>query len=185
MQKLLTYILLIIVISITLGSTVVLAAPDDYEPTIIPQPTYLGGQSEDSQRTEGLTNYLIRKVLPAFAVGTIGLVGGMSILFLVISGVRLATTYGNDESYQNAKNQIIYALVGLVIAILSFTVVRIITNVEFVNDTTQQPETIRENVEDAVERIENNLDRIEEEAEAPAASASEPAAESAAEAAAE
>ena len=59
----------------------------------------------------------------------IGFVGSMAFLFLVVAGVRYITAYGDEEAAGNAKNQAIYAVVGLVIALLSYTIVAIITNI--------------------------------------------------------
>ncbi len=61
----------------------------------------------------------------------ISIVGGMSLIFLVIAGVRFATAYGTDESITKAKDQARYAVIGLVIAILAYTIVRIVSNIEF------------------------------------------------------
>ena len=53
----------------------------------------------------------------------LGLVGGLSVLFLVIAGVRYISAAGNDEQIKKAKSTIIYAIIGLVIAIVSFVIV--------------------------------------------------------------
>ena len=66
----------------------------------------------------------------------IGFVGGMSLIFLVIAGVRFATAYGNDEAAQKGKHQATYAIIGLIIALLSYTIVKIITNIKIEGDQT-------------------------------------------------
>jgi hypothetical protein len=152
MKKLIAYILLTFLIAITLGNVAAFAytntqtliaqdtedtetTEDTYTPTIIPKPEFLPGPTEESQEEDkGIRNFLVKRALPAFAVGTVGFVGGLSLIFLVIAGVRFAVSYGNEEAIEKAKNQAIYALIGLLIAMLSYTVVAIISNIAVVGE---------------------------------------------------
>lgn len=93
---------------------------------IIPQAGTLPGPASGAAKktlTEG--------VLPKLAIGMIGTVAALSLLFLVIAGVRYAMVYGNDEDAQKAKKQIIYAIVGLVVALMSWTIVAIVTRFKY------------------------------------------------------
>lgn len=102
---------------------------------VIPKPRTLPGPNDE---TGDNRKALIESILPNYAVGTIGFVGALSLIFLVIGGVRFATAYGREESVENAKKQVIYALVGLVVALLSYTIVSIISNIELKSDQTVQ-----------------------------------------------
>lgn len=104
-----------------------------YVVPVIPKPRTLPGPDTTDNRKA-----LTESILPNFAVGTIGFVGALSLIFLVIGGVRFATAYGKEESVENAKKQVIHALVGLVIALLSYTIVSIISNIELKSDQTKQ-----------------------------------------------
>ena len=58
----------------------------------------------------------------------LGLVGLLAVLMLIIGGFRYLMSAGNDEATGKAKNTILYAIVGIVIVILSYAIVFTITN---------------------------------------------------------
>jgi TRAP-type C4-dicarboxylate transport system permease small subunit len=55
-----------------------------------------------------------------------GILGSVAFLVIVIAGLRFVLSRGNAEAAGKARNTIIYAAVGLVIAMLAFSIVRII-----------------------------------------------------------
>ena len=56
------------------------------------------------------------------------IVGSVSVLFLIIGGFRYVTASGNEEQSEAAKKTLTHAIIGLVIVILSFVIVRVISN---------------------------------------------------------
>lgn len=52
-----------------------------------------------------------------------GIIGALALLMIVVSGLRYITSAGNPEKASKAKNGIIYALVGLAIAIAAESIV--------------------------------------------------------------
>jgi hypothetical protein len=54
--------------------------------------------------------------------------GLIAVLFLIIGGFRYITSAGNEETAESAKKIIINAIIGVVIIILSFVIVRVISN---------------------------------------------------------
>lgn len=54
--------------------------------------------------------------------------GLIAVLFLIIGGFRYITSAGNEETAENAKKIITNAIIGVVIIILSFVIVRVISN---------------------------------------------------------
>jgi uncharacterized membrane protein YidH (DUF202 family) len=46
-----------------------------------------------------------------------GILGAIALLVIVIAGLRYITSAGEPQKTENAKNTIIYALIGLVVAI--------------------------------------------------------------------
>jgi uncharacterized membrane protein len=52
--------------------------------------------------------------------------GFISIIMIIIGGIRYSTSQGDSGQLSNAKNTIIYAVAGLVIAILSFSIVNFV-----------------------------------------------------------
>ncbi len=51
------------------------------------------------------------------------IIGAISVIMLIFGGIRYTTSGGNSASVTAAKNTIMYALIGLVIAFLAFAVV--------------------------------------------------------------
>ena len=117
----------------------ILISAKDYKLPIIPKPSNLPGPEKEGLegQAKGARGILSNEVMPKLAIGIIGFVGGASLLMLVIGGVRFAMVYGTEENVEKAKKQVIYALVGFVIAILSYTIVAIISNLEYKGDTGQ------------------------------------------------
>ncbi len=56
-----------------------------------------------------------------------GVIGALSLLMLTIGGFRYITANGDAQAIAKAKNTIIYALVGLVVAILATVIVTFVT----------------------------------------------------------
>ncbi len=54
--------------------------------------------------------------------------GLIAVLFLIIGGFRYITSAGNEETAESAKKIIINAIIGVVVIILSFVIVRVISN---------------------------------------------------------
>lgn len=121
----------------TISQTHTLLAAKDYKLPIIPKPSNLPGPEKEELegQAKGARGLLSNEIMPKLAIGIIGFVGGASLLMLVIGGVRFAMVYGTEENVEKAKKQVIYALVGFVIAILSYTIVAIISNLEYKGDT--------------------------------------------------
>ncbi len=67
------------------------------------------------------------KTLSAIIVSTIqtlsGFVGGIAVLMLVIGGIMYITSAGDSTKADTAKNIIQYAIIGLIVALLSLIIV--------------------------------------------------------------
>ena len=53
----------------------------------------------------------------------LGFLGLLAVIMIIYGGVTYVTSAGNDESVGNAKKIIMYALIGIIIILLSFVVV--------------------------------------------------------------
>jgi hypothetical protein len=56
------------------------------------------------------------------------LIGAISVIMLIIGGLRYVVSGGDSSAVQNAKNTILYAVVGIIVAILAYAVVSFIIN---------------------------------------------------------
>jgi hypothetical protein len=137
MKKLILTSLLLIIC--TLNTSTVFATTNLIAviPTI-PQPSTLPGPTEEMQiknNTDGTTQSSSISILIAtvhkYAIFLIGGIGSVSFLFLIISGIRFLTIFENDESIKKAKDQAMYALIGFAIALFSYTIVAIISSLDF------------------------------------------------------
>lgn len=51
------------------------------------------------------------------------IVGIISVVMIIIGGIRYATSAGNASSVTAAKNTILYSIIGLIVAFVAFAVV--------------------------------------------------------------
>lgn len=54
------------------------------------------------------------------------LVGAVAVLFLIIGGLRYVISNGDPKAVEAAKNTILYSIIGIVVAILSFAAVQFV-----------------------------------------------------------
>lgn len=58
----------------------------------------------------------------------LGLLGGISVLVLVLSGIRLSASRGNPDAIAKLRSTIIFASVGLIIAISASAIISFVVN---------------------------------------------------------
>lgn len=68
-------------------------------------------------------DFIVRVINIALA-----LAGLIAVFFLILGGFRYVTSLGNEEAAGQAKKIILNAIIGIVIIILSFVIVRVISN---------------------------------------------------------
>jgi hypothetical protein len=82
-------------------------------------------------------NYCLYNPLPVNSLGDtlllimrafLGVIGVWAVAFIVIGGFRLVVSGGNEEMVTAAKKTITWAILGLVLALLSFSIIAIIQN---------------------------------------------------------
>lgn len=75
----------------------------------------------------GVNNFcdLLKKI----STGITGLVGALSGIMIIISGIMYLTSAGSSEKMNTAKKAFIYAIVGIALAILAVPIVEIITDI--------------------------------------------------------
>ena len=83
-----------------------------------------GGDSlicKDENRNQSLvgSNGIFNNIVNALLF----IVGALSVVMLIYGGIRYTASAGNANSVTAAKNTIIYAIVGLVVAFLAFAII--------------------------------------------------------------
>lgn len=57
----------------------------------------------------------------------LGALGAISVLMIVIGGIRYTISQGDSSSVTAAKNTILYAVIGLVVALMAGAIVQFVT----------------------------------------------------------
>jgi hypothetical protein len=56
------------------------------------------------------------------------LLGATAVVMIVIGGIRYTTSNGDSSAIKSAKDTILYSVIGLIVAILSYTIVNFVTS---------------------------------------------------------
>lgn len=56
------------------------------------------------------------------------MVGSLSVLFIIIGAVRMVTSAGNEKAVTAGKQTIQWAVLGLVVALMSFSIIAMVQN---------------------------------------------------------
>jgi hypothetical protein len=65
-------------------------------------------------------------VFATIANTLIFLVGAVAVIYLIIGGLRYVISNGEAKNVESAKNTILYAIVGIVVAVISFALVQFV-----------------------------------------------------------
>ncbi|MEK7171944.1 MAG: hypothetical protein AAB739_03485 [Patescibacteria group bacterium] len=112
-------------------TTVAEAEQNDVKPAVIPCTKNLPCIQPGTQSQGGgaIREYILGTFGVKFLTGFLGLVAATSVIFIIIGGLQMHLAFGNDEAVGTAKKTLTWAIVGLVIAILSVGIVRIISSI--------------------------------------------------------
>lgn len=75
-------------------------------------------QSEDLFGTTGVFTTITNVLL--------FLIGAISVIMLIIGGVRYVVSGGDQAAVTSAKNTILYAVIGIIVAILAYAIVNFV-----------------------------------------------------------
>lgn len=54
--------------------------------------------------------------------------GAIAVIMIVVGGIKYTTSNGNPEQIKSAKNTIMYAVVGVVVALLAYAIVNFVVD---------------------------------------------------------
>lgn len=87
--------------------------------------TLTGGScTTDSSATEGKINSTIATVINIFS----WIVGITAVIMIIIGGFKYITSQGDSANVSGAKNTILYAIIGLVVAAMAQAIVKFVLN---------------------------------------------------------
>jgi len=85
------------------------------------------GLIDFNQPVQGNFGTLLNRVINVL----LGLIAGVSVIFIIIGGFRLAFSQGKTEAVTAGKKTITWAIAGLVVALLAFAIVRIVERIVY------------------------------------------------------
>ena len=103
--------------------------------TVIPKPKTLPGVELDFSTSKGkeeAKNFLPNYFAPRLTQIFIGFAGIVAFFGLIWAGILYVTAYGREDQIGNAKKIVTWSLVGLTIAIFSYAIVSIITQIKLI-----------------------------------------------------
>lgn len=56
------------------------------------------------------------------------IIGAIAVIMLIIGGIRYTVSQGDQNAITGAKNTILYAIIGIVVAVLAFGAVQFVTS---------------------------------------------------------
>jgi hypothetical protein len=71
---------------------------------------------------------VVNSVFHNIADTLIYIVGAVAVIMLIIGGLRYVISQGSSEAVKQAKDTILYAIIGIVVAILAYAVVNFVTH---------------------------------------------------------
>lgn len=107
-------VLLIVVLSISL----LLGAADSLA---------LGPSSQESKFKDPLADVTIVGFLTNVIKWLLGLSGALALLSIVVGGIRMILSFGDDQRVASAKRIIGWAVAGLLIILLSYAILNLIS----------------------------------------------------------
>lgn len=54
------------------------------------------------------------------------LVGSLAIIFVIVSGIQMALSMGNPKRVEQARQSLLYSVVGVIVAIMAYAIVTFI-----------------------------------------------------------
>jgi hypothetical protein len=78
-------------------------------------------------------NLIVKSALPTIATIFLNSAAALSVIFVIVGGTRLLLSLGRDEEFEKGRKTIIWALGGVVLAIMSHRIVSIILTETYVS----------------------------------------------------
>ncbi|MDO5452004.1 MAG: hypothetical protein Q4F56_02860 [Candidatus Saccharibacteria bacterium] len=86
--------------------------------------------SKEVKAAAGCPQYATKGELPNVIIniinGVIAVVGIIAVIFVIIGGIQYMTSSGDAGKIKKAKDTILYALIGLIVCVLSYAIVNFV-----------------------------------------------------------
>jgi magnesium-transporting ATPase (P-type) len=94
-------------------------------------PTYAGAAAKDeinnalNKTNDGNTTDLNANITRVINL-LLFIIGAVAVIMIIIGGIKYVTSNGDQGSVQSAKNTIMYAVIGLIVAIIAYAIVNFV-----------------------------------------------------------
>lgn len=88
-----------------------------------------GGNTDATTIRDSL---IFSDIIPFVIQYAIGLAMALSVIALILGGYQYLTAYGNPDQHTKAQKTIIYAIIGLILSLTAYGIVRIVTSIQLV-----------------------------------------------------
>lgn len=75
------------------------------------------------------SSVLFARIIPFVISWAINLAIGLSVMAIIAGGYMYLTAYGDTEKHQRGTRTLVYAVIGLVIALTAYGIVSIVTSI--------------------------------------------------------
>lgn len=82
-----------------------------------------------SKGAGSVREYITQTFGSTFFTAFLGLSAATSVIFIIVGGFQMHLAFGGEEGVGAAKKTITWAIVGLVVSILSLAMIRIVSNI--------------------------------------------------------
>ena len=89
--------------------------------------TYDAGSHECTSNEEGNCLFGDGCIVSRVIETLLFIIGAAAVIMLIVGGIRYVVSSGDQNAVTGAKNTILYAVIGLVVAFLAFAIVRVLT----------------------------------------------------------
>jgi hypothetical protein len=101
---------------------------------LVAAPVYAAANTDDAQKgvnaiggnEKGNTAGAFTNLLKSIINILLFIIGAIAVIMIIIGGIRYTTSNGDQAQVTSAKNTILYAIVGLVVAIMAFAIVNFV-----------------------------------------------------------
>ncbi|MBR3204277.1 hypothetical protein IKF81_01180 [Candidatus Saccharibacteria bacterium] len=83
----------------------------------------------EAAKTEEMPSNLTGNIIPKITHLILFAVGAISVIMLLFGGLRYALSAGDSKKVTDAKNTILYALIGLAICIFAYAIVEFVLGI--------------------------------------------------------
>jgi len=108
-------------------------------------PVFHGGLLPGPYRAEDGVCYVSNRLMPAVTNTMLAYLLGVAVIMVMIGGVMYLVSSGTPEMIQKGRDIIAWAVIGAVIAILAYTLVKFVTRIDFLGEA--PPLTVAEEPE--------------------------------------